>query len=290
MSYDLFLSSRRLSDAAFSRYFKGRKHYQSPGVYENAETGVYFSFGIEKLKTSWWSFLWGATRQVSFNINYFRPHVFGLEAAPEVTAFVNAFGCTVEDPQIDGMGSGPYSQEGFLRGWNAGNLLGYQSLAKQSNLNDFLVVEDAWIERVWSWKLRKDVLKNSLAEGHFCPRVSWAKQIDGKQPLALCVWGEGVFSAFPDCASHVLLARYKDRMNSTGGMEYKLKTLAEIATLPGCEWRDTAAGRLLFAPASQPLDQELLSQFEGSFFTLDKLLNFVSVDNVLDESLIAQAR
>lgn len=289
MSYDLFLSSPRLSESSFSSYFKGRKNYQSPGAYQNPDTGVYFNFELEKQKASWQSFLGGSTGRVSFNMNYFRPHVFGLEAETEVTAFVNSFGCAIEDPQMSGMGNGPYSQEGFRRGWNAGNLFGYQAIAKQSNLADSLVVEDEWIERVWSWNFNQDVVQKSFGEGHFLPKVSWARQIDGNRPVTFCVWGEGVLTAFPDCASHVVVARHKDRLNPASGLEVKLMTLVDVADLPGCEWRETGGTRLLYAPVDLPPGPEILSLFDGSFTTFQVLLKAVAADQVLNASLMAQA-
>jgi hypothetical protein len=288
MSYDLFLTSPRLSASAFSTYFKGRKNYQSPGSYVNNDTGVYFSFEMEKPKASWTSLLGGSTGCASFNMNYFRPHVFGLEAESEVTAFVNAFACAIEDPQMSGMGNGPYSQEGFRRGWNAGNLFGYQAIATQSNLDDSLVVEDAWIESVWSWNFKKDVVQRSFAEGHFLPKVSWARQVNGNQPVAFCVWGEGVLTALPNCASHVLIARHKDRVDPASGLEVKLMALADVAALPGCEWRKTGDSRLLYAPVAPPPGPEILSLFDGSFTTFETLLKAVAADHVLDASLMAQ--
>lgn len=288
MSYDLYLSSPRLSSAEFSRYFKGRKNYQSPGVYGSKDTGVYFSFELEKPNSTLRYFLSGPASRVAFNMNYFRPHIFGLEAEPEVAAFVSAFGCTIEDPQMSGMANGPYSREGFLRGWNAGNLFGYQAIAQQSNFDGSLIVDDAWIESVWFWNFGRDAAQTSLVEGHFLPKINWGKLIRGGQSIAFGVWGEGVVTAFPECASHVLLARHKDRANSASGLEVKLMALADIAKLPGCEWRNTSVGRLLYAPAAPPPDQEVLSLFDGSFSTFEGLLNAVAVDHVLNASLMAQ--
>ncbi len=117
MSYDLFLKSESLTADEFESYFNSRPHYTLNGdqaFYENEDTGVYFSFDYapDELGT------------VAFNLNYYRPHFFGLEAAPEVEAFVWAFNLTIDDPQIEGMSDGPFSVDGLLRGWNAGNRFG----------------------------------------------------------------------------------------------------------------------------------------------------------------------
>jgi len=41
---------------------------------------------------------------IAFNLNYYRPSFFVLEAEPEVTALVRQFGLVVMDPQMQGMG------------------------------------------------------------------------------------------------------------------------------------------------------------------------------------------
>ena len=43
---------------------------------------------------------------VTFCLNFYRPHIFGLEAELEVRAFVKALNLFVSDPHIGGMGEG----------------------------------------------------------------------------------------------------------------------------------------------------------------------------------------
>ncbi len=66
-------------------------------------------------------------------MSYFRPHVFGVEAVSEVEALVTAFQCDVQDDQVDGMGTGPFTREGFVRGWNAGNRFEYSVFPRAAN-------------------------------------------------------------------------------------------------------------------------------------------------------------
>ena len=47
------------------------------------------------------------------NLNYYRPHIFGMEAEPEVSGFVATFEPIIMDPQIGGMADGEYSRDGF---------------------------------------------------------------------------------------------------------------------------------------------------------------------------------
>src|SRR5436190_13882956 len=112
MSYDLFFTSAQISQEDFRSYFQKRPAYELHGnqaAYQNKETGVYFSFEYGDTPP-------GFKYLASFNINYYRPHYFILEAEPEVSRFVERFGFEVHDPQTDGMGDGPYTPEGLLNG------------------------------------------------------------------------------------------------------------------------------------------------------------------------------
>jgi len=149
MSYDLFFKSgkRPIDRSAFEGHFRSRTWWQlqvtEEGVqalYKNTDTGVGFSFD--------WS-----NDGVAFNLNYFRPHIFGLEAAGEVTAFVRAFHPRVNDPQREGMGDGPYDEEGFVRGWNAGNEWACRDFLKDHK-NAFLTMPRTQLERLWRWNFQ----------------------------------------------------------------------------------------------------------------------------------------
>ena len=99
MSYDLYFRSRspgtRFSSEDFEAYFQPRHWYEvknSQAWYRNNDSGVYFVFEYNDPDTDSET---GAEHEtesglfpVSFNMNYFRPHPFGLEAEPEVAAFV----------------------------------------------------------------------------------------------------------------------------------------------------------------------------------------------------------
>ena len=142
MSYDLFLKSNAaaLDADGFEAYFDTRPNYtvnNGQAFYENEDTGVYFSFDYAS----------DEAETVAFNLNYFRPHFFGLEAAPEVAAFISAFNLNIHDPQTDGMGDGPFSVEGFLRGWNAGNRFGYRAVLSQDERPETQVYPTVELER-----------------------------------------------------------------------------------------------------------------------------------------------
>jgi hypothetical protein len=84
-------------------------------VYENRDTGVYFFMRLRSARKLFRSSIVSA----EFEINYCRPSYFGIEAEKVLSDFVAVFQPRIEDPQIQGMGEGPYSGEGFLSGWNS---------------------------------------------------------------------------------------------------------------------------------------------------------------------------
>src|SRR5947209_13417532 len=120
MSYDLYLHPRQgqpaLEREALLAHFAGDR-FENDGNeirYSNRDTGVYFHL-------TWYDGSAGgdgyrSRPYVHFNVNYFRPHTFALEAARVLGPLVKRFDLVVDDRQTDGMGQGEYSEEGFLRG------------------------------------------------------------------------------------------------------------------------------------------------------------------------------
>src|SRR5271157_2989471 len=114
VSYDLFLKPRtgNVTPEAFSDYFRLRRNYKvnlPQAWYENEDTGVYFVFELSSEINQ----NGGRSYPITLSINYLRPSFFGLEAEPEVSAFVRAFDATVSDPQTNGMGEGEYHSDLF---------------------------------------------------------------------------------------------------------------------------------------------------------------------------------
>ncbi len=132
MSYDLFLGPRsaQFERRRFADYFGSRDHYQlseQDAFYQNPDSGVYFGFEFAPVpKDSQEQSL-----PVSFNINFFRPSYFILEAELEVSALVRHFGLIVFDPQVDGMEEGEYQSDLLIKGWNGGNLCAFATFLKK---------------------------------------------------------------------------------------------------------------------------------------------------------------
>jgi len=226
MSYDLgFLrrhSSVPVSAQDLVQYFGSRPHYTTQErqfLYENEDTGVYFSFeldsddgdGVDPDEEPVEEIADGLERVgLSFNINYFRPHFFGLEAEAELAALIGRFSLMVDDPQNEGMGRGEYSREGFLRAWNAGNLFGYYSCVSRITEGEHSIsnphvdaLPAAALEAMWSWNFRRALLQETLEEDAFVPSIRLVRY-EGR-PKTFVVWGDAIPEAIPDVDLLVLV-------------------------------------------------------------------------------------
>ena len=194
MSYDLFFRSRTATppaETALLAYFRERANYRctdDQAWYENEKTGVYFSFDVGVPEKG--ARAGDHSAPVAFNLNFFRPHVFGLEAEPEVTAFVRRFDLLVADPQTDGMGDGEYSPEGFLRGWNNGNAFGYRAMLQQQPGAVHYTMPSAIIETVWRWNHSVEERQRGIGDGAFVPTVFFFDVAGTLRTGA--VWGDAI--------------------------------------------------------------------------------------------------
>lgn len=199
MSYDLFFRSRSagqdLSREEFERYFEGRARWEVKGsraLYSNEDSGVYFVFEYaergEEAESE--EEADASLVPVSFNLNYFRPHAFGLEAEPEVAAFVQEFDLTVSDPQISGMGEGEYSTEGFLRGWNAGNEFACGAILSQDPTQRVVTLPASQIEMYWRRNYGREARQREVGEKAYVPGVLFV-EAQGEVRTAVA-WGDGI--------------------------------------------------------------------------------------------------
>jgi hypothetical protein len=197
VSYDLYFKPRAGSfeSRRFSEYFSQRTHYKVNGAqawYANEDTGVYFVFELQDEAEH----AEGEYFPVALNLNFFRPSFFGLEAEPEIKAFVDAFDMTVSDPQTHGMSDGEYSSELFLSGWNHGNEFGYAAFLRDPASRDDLVsLPAADLIAAWSWNFARNDLQRVLGESKFVPCIMFML-IDG-QPATVAVWPDGIPIAVP---------------------------------------------------------------------------------------------
>lgn len=196
MSYDLYFTSTNISLEDFTAYFRKDSRYKvekNQAFYTNETTGVYFSFDHNSNKPEDKDDI---DYSVAFNINYYRPHFFALEAEPEVARFIQHFNCAIRDVQNSGMGDGPYTREGFLRGWNAGNEFGYQAILSRDDAHGTIYTKPTEeLEKVWRWNISADERSASFKEDIFVPRIMFMS-FDGDFGT-VCIWPDGISTLIP---------------------------------------------------------------------------------------------
>jgi len=194
MSYDLYFTSPSISADEFNNYFSQNPLYElnnGQAFYQNEATGVYFFFNHESGNEDDFEF----NVEVSFNINFYRPHFFGLEAANEVERFISYFNCEIEDPQNEGMGNNLFTKEGFLKGWNAGNLFAVKAFRKQSKLPINLMSSEI-LEKIWQWNYSITEKNRIYGEGLFIPKIIFM-EVDGV--FGSCaVWPDAIPTFVPN--------------------------------------------------------------------------------------------
>lgn len=196
MSYDLYFTSPKITLDEFNSYFGGNPRYEvnnGQAFYTNDNTGVYFSFDHNSEPPEDEDDI---EHSVVFNINYYRPHYFALEAEPEVRRFLDTFKCTIHDYQHEGMENGPYSREGFLKGWNHGNEFGYSAVLGRDDAPPVVFSKPKEeLERIWKWNDAKEQRENNIREDIFVPRIMFMS-IDGALG-SVCVWPDGISTLIP---------------------------------------------------------------------------------------------
>ena len=197
MSYDLYFKPNKESfnHEDFLRYFEARNNYQcehGQAWYQNEDTGVYFVFEWqdedEEPEEE------GERHPVAFNMNYYRPPYFVYEAEPEVSAFVDAFSMTVEDPQSDGMGVGDYDSTKFISGWSHGNEFGYSAILKEDT--DVGILPQDRLHSLWQWNYRKEEFQESVVDDVFVPQIMILKY-QGRV-ITACVWPDAIPAVLPN--------------------------------------------------------------------------------------------
>lgn len=207
MSYDLYFHARPAPSADdFVEYFSERPKYKVSATrarYENADTGVYFSFDFVHDRDQSVHGVEGAPaeldkRWASFELNYYRPSVFALEAAPELEAFVERFGSGVRDPQVDGMGES-FSTEGFLRAWTQGNRFAVSAIHSDAGVPAPSTRAKAELQSIWRWNIDRQRLQADVGACVFVPKIVFLSAHGTLQSAS--VWPDAITAVLPktDC-------------------------------------------------------------------------------------------
>lgn len=276
MSYDLMFAAgpgRKIQKKAFKAYFQDRPNYQAgqgQALYQNEDTGVYFLFDEPE------------DGVVAFNLNYLRPHVFGLEAAPELEQFAQAFGARVADPQGEMDETGAFSRDAFLRGWNAGNAFAFRAMLEHQT-EPVHTWPSERIQKVWEWNYGRRAQQEQMGDDVFVPGV-FPFEMAGEL-LSMAIWPPNcpillpavdavlvpVTPDDPECQD-LALARWDE----LSGIVIPYRTPSAGAGL--------AAYRLAFP--EWPSD---LAAFLGKSRTPVETLTGIGLDQVLDREMVEEA-
>lgn len=288
MSYDLdFRSSTPLTIDELKQYFADLPNFSVSdrrAHYENEDTGVYFGFDFTDEPDP-------GNVPVAFNMNYYRPHTFGLEAEPVLASFVRHFALHVVDPQGDGMGEGPYSSAGFLRGWNHGNRFAHRAILSQHDAKP-LTLPAAKLEGIWRWNMAKEVTQDHMtdligdAPPCFVPTVK-VFQVGETEVQSIVIWDVEIAVALPDVDLVVT--------TNTAGESVAMppKDVLGVVTVHS-EWRaDYAVGDGLSVGLRTWLIDELpraaTKKLRAAMRPFQPL-GRPGLDQVLDAELVAEAR
>lgn len=298
MSYDLaFLKPREQAGptpAELQGWFEGRPHYdldQGEAHYSNEDTGVHFSFALEPDEDHEPAGDDGlAPAGLSFNINYCRPHVFGLEAEAELSALVKRFGLFVDDPQNDGLGRGRYTPAGFLRGWNAGNLMGHTLLFREDgpageDEGELDTLPAATLEAAWRFNYRRPALQERVGPDVHVSPVRLVRLEDAVCTLA--IWGDAIPQALPEVD---LLLLVRDALRPRGQREEDtcLARFLDLKPLLRLARRLEHDGLLVHVFEQDPPPPELVAFFQAQAPFEDEL-EALSLEEVLTRELVEQA-
>lgn len=268
MSYDLHLRPDVFDAEAIRDWFSARLNYKveiDEVTYANPETGVYFSFQLNRPGQATGDETEPGGPSVAFNLNYFRPHTFALEAEPAVAAFLAQFPGRVEDPQSMGMGEGPYTREGFLKGWTHGNRFAFGVMAKQGAQRPH-AADPGRIETAWAWNHSRAELQVEAGDTFFVPKIVWLTPEPGTEPETAITWTFGVATAIPESLiTRVVLVRQERpklremfSRNPDPKFEYRLINVEAGIRLAGLERGQIDGRPTLFTPRTGPLEMQAL--------------------------------
>lgn len=260
-------------------HFAARQHFsvkQHNVLYKNPDTGVYFFMSLRCARNV---LLQSNVVSAEFDINYFRPAFFGIEAEREMSAFMAAFQPRIEDPQMRGMCEGPYSREGFLSGWNFGNVFSVHNALSSKPDRNIPSMPANELSAAWEWNYH-------LAEcdwrnpNLFVPMIMFFR-IEGR-PSRVVIWPEGMAALLPR-ADYVLVGRLV-----SGEKRFGLARWSEVLEVAQRAGLDTAQDPLKLAYLVTPPP---IADWVANIPLIDlDALERLSADKILDDELIAAAR
>jgi hypothetical protein len=214
-----------------------------------------------------------------FEINYGRPSYFGIEAEKEVTALVRAFQPRIHDPQMRGMDDGPYSGDGFLRGWNFGNVFAVYSVLSRDPNWDLPSLPTDELRAVWEWNY-SSTEREWRRPSSFVPIIMFFR-IEGRLSR-VAVWPTGGPILLPRL-DYVLIGRVV-----SGEKRFGLAPWSEVLDVLKRAGLDTTKDPLDIAYFTIPPP---IADWVANIPLIDvEALERLRPDQILDDELIAAAR
>jgi len=197
MSYDLLFIEPAISLADFQSYFAKIPNYRVEGltaIYENEETGVYFRFECND-QTSTVHDAEEPPHYAAFDLNYFRPSFFALEAAPEISAFVRHFGCKIGNARPGNQGV--FDENHFIEDWNYGNESSYGTIRRLhgDSMDGYHFRPEQELLRIWRWNYTRKSRSEAMRDDLFIPKIFWGL-FDGILK-SFCAWPDAIPSILP---------------------------------------------------------------------------------------------
>ena len=282
MSYDLYLHLKpALPPGQVVNYFASRRHYKIEDgkvIYENRDTGVYFFLRFHSGR----DFLLRRTVQtIHFEINYFRPAFFALEAEKELSAMIARFQPRIEDQQMEGMneGEGPYSAEGFFSGWNFGNAFSTRNAVAAEPAREFIALPAEQLRTAWAWNYRR-AQRQSATGDYFVPIIQFFR-IEGHLRQVV-TWGEGMPILLPR-VDYVRVGRHVDGKKRVGLARWS--EVIEIAQRAGVDVTRTPL-QLIYSKTPTAI-----ADWVANIPLIENaMIEYVEPYEILDEEVIATAR
>jgi hypothetical protein len=150
----------------------GFTFHGATAVYSNPFTGTEFTIDAAEGDPE----LHQVDLQFELNVPYFRPSYMALEVAAILGDFVRHFDLKVDEPQMEGMSTSRYSNEGFLSGWNFRNQFAHRSFVRRpvEERPQYWVRPKAELDAVYAWNSRAGQQANeSTLSGDRLHRVTW---------------------------------------------------------------------------------------------------------------------
>ncbi len=270
MSYDLYLTPKEFDLDAVRAHFVARAHFtvdDRQAHYHNDDTGVYFH--VETVLEASSPDDNRAGPYVWFNVNFYRPHTFGLEAAIEILAFLERFESRIDDPQIDEPAEGAYMDH-FLRAWNNGNAFGFQSIGSQEKTAGPSADPEV-IEAAWRWNYGRASLQKKIGPHLFVPKIVWLQPEPNAVPVPSVTWTFGVATLIPEgLVNHVVLVRQQRpslmkifSRSADRKYEFKLLNIQYGIKIRGIERSEVDGRPVWFTPSTGSLEMQAL--FSGDW-------------------------